>query len=178
MEQIKQNVGLLMLKRSAKALQRQKTFHNFDSAKTAGILFNATVQESYIVAKNFIAFLASKNIQVEAMGYVLNNDLIGYFPYQKGVNFFALNDMNWYGKPMNKSFHEFIEKPFDMLIDLSLADLFQVHYIFGLSKSKFKVGLKHPRFNFTDFAFDIRAEQNTTYFIEQLKHYMTAISKK
>ncbi len=177
-DKIKQKLGHFLLRRNVSAVKRNKAFHNFDSAKTVGVIFNATKQESYLLAISFIEFLTSKNIEVLALGYGLTSEAIGYFRYRAGINFYTLDKTNWQGKPLDKSFDEFVQVPFDMLIDISLADIYSIYYIIGMSKAKCKIAASGFLLNFADLIIDVKNNRSPEFFIEQLKHYMLAISKK
>ena len=48
--------------------------------------------------------------------------------FEDGVNYFGLDEVNWYGKPNNTAINDFLKRKYDILIDLSQTDLFQIHY--------------------------------------------------
>ena len=57
---IKLKFGYYILRNRIKSSRRQKAFFNFDSAKSIGILFDASHQDSYLIAKSFMANLNKK----------------------------------------------------------------------------------------------------------------------
>ena len=108
-----------------------------------------------------------------ALGFVNRKSIPNYCIAANSGYHFNLKDLNWYGAPKNDYIHEFINKEFDILIDLSLDDVFVFKYISGLSRSKFKVGRHND--NYLDcFDLMIKMEPTATLeaFIEQVVHYL------
>lgn len=174
-DNIKQRLGESILHKKVKLQKRQRAFFNFDTARSVGIIFDATIQDSYLVAKSFMASLRRKKIDVYALGYVKNQEAIAYFPYHKGIDFFSIKNTNWHYKPSNPSVDQFYTRPFDMLIDLSLSDQLQLKYIIGLSKAKFKLGRDTHTDNFYDFVIRLDKHKSLEDYIEIINHYMSVI---
>jgi hypothetical protein len=116
---------------------------------------------SFEIIKNFSKVLINKKIEVSALGYVHSKKLIDHYLYRKGFDFITRNNLNWYYKPVSDTVSEFIEKPFDILINLSLEDYFPIQYIVALSSSSFKVGKYFEEPNYMDFMIDIEKEKKT-----------------
>lgn len=159
-----------------KKLRRQKSYYNFESARTIGVLFDATKQESYLIAKGFMASLTQKNIQVTALGYVRNKEAIGYFPFHQGIDFFSIKKRNWYLKPVNSNIDSFQREQFDMLIDLTFDDYLQLKYIVGLAKAKFKLGTQKDYTDLYDLVIEMK-NSNLKSYIDQIKHYLSVMKK-
>lgn len=175
-ENIKEILAVKLLKSKASKLSRYKTFHNFDSAQTIGILFDATQQNKYLSAKAFMGYLKEKGIEVQGLGYVADKKMIGYFPYKRGVEYFSIDNLTFLKKPVNEQVNKFIRKKFDILIDLSIDEIFPVQYILGMSNAKFKIS-RDFSMNFSDFVLKASKQVSIDDYIEQLKHYMSALSK-
>lgn len=132
--------GLYKLKKQLRNHKRNKQVHNFESARSVGILCVATTDEVLDKAMELTNFLTHKNIEVCLLIYCPLKDVPQKFLLRKGVNVFNIKDINWYGKPMVPFADEFFGKDFDILIDLSLQEVFPIRWISSLSKAKFKVG--------------------------------------
>ncbi len=174
-KRIKLKFGYYILKKKIKFSRRQKAFFNFDSAKSIGILFDASHQDSYLIAKSFMANLNNKKINVEALGYVKNKEAISYFPYHKGITFFSLKETNWFYKPNFSNIEDYTKKNFDILIDLSLADLLQIKFIIGLSTAKLKIGRGIVNQEFYDIIISVNQDKSLHEFIELINHYMSVL---
>lgn len=172
---IKEKVGNFNLKRRLKQLNRKVKTHNFNTAKTAGILFNSPDENSFEAIKDFLSYLSQNDMKVIALGYIPSKKIPENFLMRKGFNFYCKTDLNWYYKPKNEIIEQFINQEFDILFDLSIKDYFTVNYIGSLSNAAFKVG-KHSNNAYHDFSIDIKANNTVEYLIEQLKHYLTILN--
>ena len=175
---IKEKTGYVILKNDLKTLKREVAFNNFASSATIGIIFDAVDKDKYHIAKNFMAYIEESGVRVFAIGFVPKSELIGYLPFKKGVSFFGLDKLLWYGKAKNQTVDEFTERPFDILIDLSLSDLFPIEYIFALSKAKFKICNDSEKSKYADFILQLKKPEKIEQYIEQIKHYLEVITPK
>jgi hypothetical protein len=175
-EKIKRSVANYILNKKLGKLNREKKLVNLHSARTIGILYNVNSQTTFQIVKTLVKELTSRQRQVMAIGFVNRKSIPNYCIAANSGYHFNLRDLNWYGAPKNDYIHEFINKEFDILIDLSLDDVFVFKYISGLSRSKFKVGRHND--NYLDcFDLMIKMESTTTLeaFIEQVTHYLVVI---
>jgi len=175
---IKLKLGLKILRSKSKKLKRKRGVFNFDNAKTVGIVFNATKQESFDIAYEFVKYLEQKSIKVETLGFVDSKEVRDFYRETVNTKYFSKKNLNWYGKPKNENVEKFINKNFDILIDLSLIDEYPILYISALSKAKFKVGRFSGKSEYLDFMIDISKKPQYNFLIEQIKHYLLSLNKK
>ena len=71
-------MGSNKLRRKAEKVRREKSYHNIDSAQSIGLLFDSTVQANYFAARRFITGLAETGKNVDALGMVLNEEMLHY----------------------------------------------------------------------------------------------------
>jgi hypothetical protein len=172
-ENIKRSVANYVLKKKLSHLTRDKKLVNLHSARTIGIIYNVNSQTTFQIVKTLVKELTSRQRQVVALGFVNRKSIPNYCIAANSGYHFNLKDLNWFGAPNNDYIREFINKEFDILIDLSLDDLFVFKYISGLSRSKFKVGL-HSDAHLDCFDLMIKMDQTASLesFIEQIIHYL------
>ena len=176
---INRKVGRFVLDKELKQRNRPVVvYNNFISSSTVGLIFVAEDKRLLNLAKEFMSYIEERGIRVFGLAFVSKSDLIGYFPYRKGVDYFGLDKLNWYGKPLDEGIEEFIERPFDILIDISLSDIYPVEYIFALSKAKFKICNNSSKAQFADFVLNLNRTNDLELFIEQIKHYLETIETK
>lgn len=132
---------------------------SINDARSVGILYNATNPVSFEIIKTFTKVLLQKKIEVSALGYVDSKKLIDHYLYRKGFDFFTKNELNWYYKPVSNIVDDFIKKPFDIFINLSLEDYYPIQYITALSVSSFKVGKLFREPFYLDMMIDIEKEK-------------------
>lgn len=172
-ENIKLTYGNWVLKSQAKKQLRRKTLVNLDEAKQIGIVYKVTSQREFNAVKDLTKALTTTNKQVLAIGFVDRNEIPNYCVAANAGFYFSRKDINWFGGPKSDYIKTFIEKEFDILIDLTLEDIYINRYITSLSKSKFKVG---PELGFNQLALDmmIKMDKNTREeeYILQILHYL------
>ena len=175
-QKIRIRFGSLRLARKYKKSKRIKSTFNFDTAKTVGVILNASNQTSYENARSFVEYLKEKDIKVFALGFVESVEVLDFFTKHDDFQFFSRKNLNWYYKPRDPVVDEFLARELDIFIDLSITDYFPIQYVVALSKAKFKIGRVSPyKLQFFDFTINIDKKRELKYFIEQVKHYVKLI---
>lgn len=172
---IKCKIGRLNLRNRLRSLKRKVKVHNFNTAKTAGIIFNSPDENSFEAIKQFLSYLSQFELKVIALGYIHSKKIPETFLMRKGINFYCKTDLNWYYKPKNEIVEQFINQEFDILFDLSIKDFFTVNYVGSLSKATFKIGKQSDNAHL-DLTIDIKENKSVEYLIDQIKHYLNIIN--
>ena len=168
------SIGTMLLQRKLSRLTRKKVMCDLDGAKTVGILFTAENAVSYDRVILFVNELTEKrNIKVLSIGFVENNKNLDQFPEQTGFRFFSTKQCNWYGRPKDHSVHYFIEKDFDILLDLNLIDNLAIDFVVGMSKAKYKVGQLKQNPKMYDMMIDIKTDCTLDNLINQIELYLS-----
>lgn len=158
-ERTKARWGERILNAKLSETRRKVVACNINQATSIGILFNATEQVSFEIVKELVKNLSAKNREIEVLGYVDTKQLIDHYLYRKGFDFFTRKQLNWYYKPLAENVEDFIKKPFDLLLDLSLDNPFPLKYIVTYSEAKFKAGRYSDNCDYLDFMIDITKEK-------------------
>lgn len=167
-------IAEFLLKKRMKELHRIRSFHNFNTAKSVGIIFNAATPDCYVPSRQFIQEIIASHIQVKAMGLVDKPEAITNFPHNKDIDYTVPNKLDWRGLPKDSGIEDFINSDFDILIDISLRDDFVVKYMVALSKAKFKINrFEDP--NLFDLRIHTKYGVSTPYYIDQIKQYLSAL---
>lgn len=164
------------LRKKLRHFSRNREGHNFDSAKTAGILFTPTDTFSFEQIKQFLAFLNNHKMQIYVLGYIDNKNIPESFLFWKGINLISKKELNWKFIPCTDLVNDFIDKPFDLLFDLSLQDYFPVEYIARLSKSKCKIGRYTKKHDCYDLMFELDEKQKLDSYLDNIKQYLALIN--
>ena len=174
---IRTSIGSNDLRRKARHLNRQKAIHNFNTARTAGILFACGNEEDFDAVKNFKIFLESKNIKVDVLGYVHEKQVPDHYLLRTGFNFFCIKDLNWFQRPIRPFALDFSTRKFDILFDLSIEEYFPLKYLSGLSPAAYKVGV-FERSGDYDLMIGLQENKTMAYLVEQVRHYLSLIHSK
>ena len=77
---------------------------------------------------------------------------------------------------MNIKVQGFIEKEFDLLIDVTLEEHRPLKVVGGLSRARCKVGrFSEENTRYYDLMIKVDKKQNLAEFISQIQHYLTII---
>ena len=175
---LKEKLGNRVLNNKLRSFKRIRESHNFETAKTAGILFTPTDQASFEQIKQFLSYLSTYKLQIYVLGYIDGKTIPESFLFWKGINLFSQKELNWTLVPNSPVVTDFIDKPFDLLLDLSLTDFFPVEYISRLSKSKFKIGRFTTEHKGFDLMFELDGNYKLETFLDHIKHYLNLINKQ
>ena len=142
------------------------------------ILSNSSDDSGAKETARIVSFLKQGGKEVFAL-HCNENEKETIVPQITDIKVFGKDHLNKIFTPIDTLLLKLVDREFDLLIDLSIKEIFPLKYIFVLSKSKFKVG---PSLNykntFGDMTIDITQNQTVTYFITQVKHYLTQINQE
>jgi hypothetical protein len=160
-DDIKARIGMQMLASKTGIADRKISLCTLSEAKNIGIIYDATEYISFEIVRDLVKQLSNASISFMVLGYVDSKKLIDHYLYRKGFDFFCRNDLNWYYKPVSSQTEQFINEPFDILMNLSLDYKFPIHYISSASKATFKTGRYSLTDDSLDFMIDIEKEKET-----------------
>jgi hypothetical protein len=175
---IRKKIGCFLLNRKISGLSRRKQFINLADAGTIGILFHQSDDKSFAAVQDLLKSLASEGKQIAAIGYIDSRKIPDFYLLRKGFNFFCIADLDWFYQPEPTFISDFIEREFDILINLSIDNRFPVEYIYALSKAKFKTGKYRNGSSHADLSIDIKNNRDVSYLIQHIIHYLRIINKK
>jgi hypothetical protein len=170
-------IGRYYLKKEQARSGRRCRMTNLGDAKRIGILYTLDDVPDYERIAAFVSQLQSENKEVKALGFVKNRNLLQRFLPKLSYDFFSKRDLTWFYKPVHKQVRDFVEKEFDLLIDLSLQDSFPLKYISGLSRALCRVGkFSENNLDFYDLMFELKPSMTSEDYIGQVHHYLTIIN--
>ncbi len=173
---LKKNISNYVLQKQGKHLVRSKELKTLENSSTAGILFKLTNNSSdFDTYLEFMHYLTSRNIRVFAIAYYEGKNIPAMYLNSKEINLLSFHNINWHFKPTAPFIKAFIETEYDLLLDLSTEECLPLEHISQLSRAKFKVGINNSSKNFTDLMIDVKDNTSPTYFIEQIKHFLTIL---
>lgn len=178
-ENIKLWFGKNELKNQLNQLSRKPNFKSFESSKNIGILFNANAQQDFDQLKSFALSLKREGKEFEILGYFPDKVTFDFNTPLKDLHVLNTLDLEWNFIPKHHFALNFINKPFDILIDLNFDKQFPLTYISHTSKANFKVG----RFDIEnqkhlDFMLETPENGNLESFLKQLEKYLFNLNSK
>lgn len=176
MKRIRNILAKYSFTKDATGISYPRKFTNLADARSIGILYLLNDVSDYDIVETFVTRLQKDHKEVKAIGYVKNKELISRFLPKLSYDFFSRKDITWYYKPVHSKVKDFIDKEFDILIDLNLTDFFASKYISGLSKARCRVGMfAEDNQKYYDLMVDAKPGTTMEEYLEQICHYLTII---
>lgn len=154
-----------------KELSRRNTIPetlDFNKVRTIAIIFDGTKSENEVIVKDFMAQLNKNGKKVELLGYLPTN----LQSLNADYNSFCKNDLDFFRFPKSKRVDEFIDQPFDILINLSTTNQMQLDFIAALANAKLRVGPYTERTHCYDLMIDHNEKSNLNSYIKQIDFFL------
>jgi len=174
---IKEHIGRRVLKRKKKGFQREVMVHNFDTARSAVILFGTDDPDSFPAIKEFRKFIEEKEIRCKAFGYVHQKEIPQEMLFWDSYAFITRKDLNWYSKPIGDVVESFYSQDPDILFDLTSSSPLELQYLVQLSTARFKIGVFTEEENDYDLMINLTKPADLKYLTEQIEHYVSMLNQ-
>ncbi|MCX6278397.1 MAG: hypothetical protein NT004_09905 [Bacteroidetes bacterium] len=175
---LRKKIGQYYFRKENLRVERQCQMTNLKDARKIGILYTLDNVPDYELVSQFVAQLQGEHKEVKTLGFVKNKNLVQRFLPKLSFDFFSKRDLTWFYKPIHKQVRDFIEREFDLLIDLSLYDSFPLNYISGLSNALLRVGkFSEENNDYYELMIDLKPSLTSEEYLGQIQHYLTVINK-
>ena len=149
----------------------------FENVKSIGIIFDGNNKGINSLINTISTEFKSKSgvISIYELAYNVDD---AQKPDQIGIPtvFFTDEDLNWYGKPKFKDVENFVDTPFDLLINLASNDSWAIKFCTMLSKAKFKVGKLEDNSDVYDFMINSSKDTSTANLYKLILDYLRIIN--
>jgi len=176
-EDFKQKVGKWVFQRELKINKRSKAVCNLEDAKSIGILYDATSEEQIKIIKPFVSYFFDLKKDVKALGYVNSKQLSFHHTPKLQYDFFYQKDLNWYYKPQNYIIDNFVNKEYDILINLCDSSIIPIKYLIASSIAHFKIGIHEVNYEIYDLMISLKDDKSMERLMHEIKHYINLINK-
>ena len=175
-DNIKESIGRMKLKRASKRLNRKTKAFSIESASSIGIVYDATNRGVDEQVKKFVQYLKEERKEVISLGFINSKDSSDIASAHLNYKYFDLRDLSSAKVPNTPELIQFIDQPFSILMDLSMGECFPIEYVSTLSNAKFKVGAQIGyRNNVCDLIIDVSSNKALDFLIIQMRHYLKMI---
>lgn len=170
-------VSLRELNRTLKGNTRKRGNPDIYNAKSFGILYDASTEHEFKVVKEFFKDLRVYGIQANSLGFVNHTEKTFHPLARPESDYFFKHHLNWYNKPAGVEVNNFIEKPFDLLVNVSLHDFYPLDFIAAASAAKCKIGRSEGRFaHIYDLAIETKGITDSKTFVYLIIHILSQIN--
>jgi len=175
---IRVKIGSIILKEKAARRKKRMVYQNFNLVKSIGIVWNAANTEEFQALTKFHLDMQKRNIDVQIIGYYSGKILPDTYTAIRYLSCIRRHELSFLFIPESLETHDFINKEFDILIDINFDKVFTLRYITVLSKALFKVGLSEPENPSTpfDLMMEIKKPVSIENYLEQIVQYLEMIN--
>lgn len=164
------------LRRSIKSSLRTKKVHNLSTARSVGLLFRFDELSDYEEIQAIVKKLQERHLDVKVLGFVNIKRVTSHFLPVLSFDFFYSNKLSPLGYKSSQKVKDFVEKPFDICIDLTDQHCFPLMYIMSRSNAHFKIGKFSQEFkDIYDFMIELNEEYNPTDTFQQVEYYLNIL---
>ena len=175
-EKIKTKAAELLLKNRLAKLERRVHAKGFREAKNVAILYHYDPETEKLV-RDFAHSLKDERLKTDTLAYLSNKEYYDMVKPELSYAYFNKKQLNWLHTPTEKQCIDFMNKEYDIVIDLTIRSHYPLRYLLSLSKAHFKVGAAIAfRNDICDLTIDISKQKELPYLITQLKHYLNLIN--
>ena len=172
-----EKIARKLLNKQLKKHAKRVEFHNMQSAKHIGILFDTKQKENNSIVSKFYTDLKKQGYKVSAAGWHE-----GIETPKKPLNtldfiYFSELDSNWKGIPQTHEISEFFKQKFDILFVLTQSEELAIQYISSLSPAVFKVGARGINTEYLDFMIELKENTSIKNLIQDSITYLSEIKK-
>ncbi len=154
--------------------KRTRQVHTLDSARTVGVLFDATSDNARRESLEFVQSLEKQGKKVSVLGFFN----VKQAPENQPFDSFFAKETSWLGQPKSEKAATFVKERFDLLLTLNPDELPPLEWLAAKSQSAFKIGFATSRPNDFDIQLETPEGKGIRYFTEQLALYLGKIVLK
>lgn len=169
-------VGQRILKNKQKNLNRETRVHNFDTAKSVVILFDALKKDAFKIIREFQGFLKNKGISCIVYGYVNQKETPPDMLFWKDLYIINKSNLNWFLQPKGEAVDLFKKENPDILIDFNTDYRIEIQFLVQLSPASFKIGCFTEENNDYDLMIKLSGQEDISYLSEQITHYVSILN--
>ncbi len=147
----------------------------YEKVKRIGILFDATQSEHHSIVTAYRQNLLNEGKTVEMLAYI--DDKQDHD--QELFKYFNKKNISWTLEPKGNEIEQFINTPFDVLLNLHIQPVQPLEYISILSKAHLRVGqFRKNKEHCYDLMIDTANNDSLNNFIGQVDYMIKRINKK
>lgn len=169
--QIRTRIHESLLRKNLPSHPIERSSISLEKALSVGFLFDGTQSEDRELVLGYAKKLKANGKKVKLLSF-FDNDL-------KSENFtfahFNKKQLDWALRPKLKTVEDFMQQPFDLLINLSKKNILPLEYVAANSKARFRVGPSTEHTYCYDLMIEHTEKQSLKFFIQQVEQYLRAM---
>jgi hypothetical protein len=177
-ENIKNNMGAWMLKKQVKPLQSMQYLPSFININDIGIIYHATHAKEEDEITRIAHYLRNQGKKVWTMGFVDAKELPQNRKFHISSEYFCKAQLNFFNIPQEEKVGQFMNHPFDLLLNLYFEPLFPLQAMSSMCKANFKMGAQLENgLQYNHTIIDTGNNHSIQNLSSQMVHYLNVINQ-
>ena len=158
-------------------LKRDVRSSDFKDVRSIGLLYFLPDESTYKTIESLVEQLSALKIRTRIVAYHNGKITPHYFIPKLQQDIITQKSIGFNLKPTGIFVNDFINEPFDVLIDLSLSCHYPLLHLAAMSKAHMKVG-RHTELHekIFDFMINVNDDISLPEYIELVIHYLKKIN--
>ena len=174
---IRLSIGKTITRKKLSRINRSKKFNNLRNSRKIGIVWDGNLTNQFNFLTDFYREIHERGIQVDIICYYSGKILPNEYTAIRYLKCFKRSDLSFFYLPESPEVEEFINTPYDIIVDINFSRHFPLYYVTSLSKAAFKVGAGDTMGRETlDMTIELNGKQNISFFLTQVRHYLEMIN--
>jgi hypothetical protein len=167
---------LFLIRRAMKRVDRQRRVVSYAGAWHIGVLCEPDQNGYADFLPRFIKTLEADKKKVTAIGFYSKKRITDVNTLPKIIQWFTRKDFSLFLRPKGLQLNDFAKNRFDILIDLTAANNYQMKYIAAISIASYKAGAHNPNYiNIFDLVLQVEDNCPVSDFAKHIIHYLKII---
>jgi len=178
LESIRLKIGKYILLNKCSRIKRKVFYSNISQIKSIGIVWDSSNPQEFVHLSKFYQKMHERKIDVNIIGYFPGKNLTDQYIGNRYLTTIRKQEVNLFFIPTSAETNNFINKKFDILIEINFKKVFPLQYISYLSIAGFKVGLFESENAATPFELmmDIKKPADIGNYLDEVLHYLEMIN--
>ena len=172
--------GKSLLAAKVAKIKRKPFYINFSSIKSIGVVWDASKTEDFIHLSAFHQKMTERKIEVKIFGFFPGKELPNRYTAIRYLTCLKMQEIDFLYRPGSPDTTAFIQRHFDVLIDINLGKFFPLYYITSLSMARLKVGIAdtNPERSPFDLMISLNKPVTIDSYLDQVLYYLNMINSE
>ncbi len=181
LRRIKDRIGEYFLRKEFTNKRGKPLARNMGETMKMALIYEAEDEATFDQVRNYVKYIKEEHgvREVKALGFVDSKHMPDHLYPRLEFEQFTRKDLTWYRKPKGVAINNFVEREYDVLVDLSDGSCLPLQFVLAMSRARFRVGRRtQGHEEGYDMMMEVSPETDLEKYIEYVDHYLTLINKK
>lgn len=166
-----------LIRKHQKKIRHNSNGVSYKNAVRIAILSESQTIDTSQYIIDFISDIRKDAKEITTLEYLNNSIKLSVKSWKQTQFYLHKNNLNFLNLPKKEPLKEFLEKEYDIIINLCITNNIYLHYISAITNSKLKIGPYNQEFESCyDFMIRVNAETDINSFVSSVDTYLKMIN--